>query len=248
MTTIKETFTLPSKGLVYSQEINPKVTLRSMTTDEEMLRLSPNENEYETACNLIDRCIEGDFPISAYDLCLGDYQFLLTKLWLVTYGSEYKVVIQCPNCGEYTSGSINLSDIEVHELDDENFILENEFELPISKAKVKLSLQTPRMLDKIKEKSKSKRIKTKTSQNFELLYSAMSLISEVDGKQMNEINLESFVRKLPLKDVYFIIQKGDELNGKVGLDNSVIAKCSNCSYDIITNFRLEPKLLGPQYN
>ena len=76
----------------------------------------------------------------------------------------------------------------------------------------------------------------------------MSLISEVDGKQMNEINLESFVRKLPLKDVYFIIQKGDELNGKVGLDNSVIAKCSNCSYDIITNFRLEPKLLGPQYN
>ena len=248
MITIKETFTLPSKGLVYSTKINPKVTLRSMTTEDEMLRLSPNENDYESSCELIDRCIEGDFPLSSYDLCLGDYQFLLTKLWLVTYGSEYKVVIQCPNCGEVTNASVDLSEIEVHELDEEDFELENEFELPMSKSKVKLSLQTPRMLDSIKEKAKNKRRKTKTSTNFELLFSAMSLISEVDGKPMNEMSLEAFIRKLPLKDVYFIIQKGDELNGKVGLDNSVIAKCSNCNYEIITNFRFEPRFLGPQYN
>ena len=100
MVTIKETFTLPSKGLIYGQEINPKVTLRSMTTEDEMIRLSPSDSDYESSCELIDRCIEGEFPIKTYDLCLGDYQFLLTKLWLVTYGSEYKVVIQCPNCGE----------------------------------------------------------------------------------------------------------------------------------------------------
>ena len=249
MVTIKETFTLPSKGLVYSQKINPKITLRSMTTEDEMIRLSPSDNDYESTCELIDRCIEGDFPISSYDLCLGDYQFLLTKLWLVTYGSEYKVVIQCPNCGEVTNGSINLGEIEVHELDeDKELILDNEIELPIAKNKIKLSLQTPRKLDIIKEKAKEKRRKTKTNNNFEILFSAMSLISEVDGKQMNELNLESFVRKLSLKDVYYIIQKGDELNGKVGLDNSVIAKCSNCKYEIITNFRFEPKLLGPQYN
>ena len=248
MTTIKETFILPSKGLVYNQKINPKVTLRSMTTEDEMLRLSPNENDYETSCELIDRCIEGEFPISSYDLCLGDYQYLLTKLWLVTYGSEYKVVIQCPNCGEVTTGSVNLGEIEVHELDEDNFVFENEFELPVSKKRVKLSLQTPRMLDTIKEKAKEKRRKTKTSNNFELLFSAMSLVSEVDGKAMNELNLETFIRKLSLKDVYFIIQKGDELNGKVGLDNSVVAKCSNCNYDIITNFRFEPRFLGPQYN
>ena len=247
MITIKETFTLPSKGLVYGQKINPKVTLRSMTTEDEMLRLSPNDSDYQTSCELIDRCIEGEFPISSYDLCLGDYQFLLTKLWLVTYGSDYKVVIQCPNCGEITNASVNLGEIEVHELDDD-FVLDTEVELPMSKSKVKLSLQTPRMLDAIKEKAKEKRRKTKTSNNFELLFSAMSLISEVDGKKMNELNLEAFIRKLPLKDVYFIIQKGDEINGKVGLDNSVIAKCSNCNYEIITNFRFEPKFLGPQYN
>lgn len=247
-TIIKETFTLPSKGLVYGQKINPKVTLRSMTTEDECARLSPNENKYENPCELLDKCIVGDFPISAYDLCLGDYQYLITKLWIVTYGSEYKVAIQCPNCKNVVAATINLSEIEVHELDEENFVLENEFELPVTKHKVKLALQTPRQIDLIAEKARQKRRDTKTSNYFELLYSALALITKVDDKVMNELNLESFVRSLPLKDVYFIINKGDELNGKVGLDTSVVAKCSNCNYQSITNFRLEPELLGPQYN
>ena len=244
--TIQETFTLPSKGLVYNQKIPSKVTLRSVTTEEEMRRLSPNDSDYESTCDLIDSCLVTKLPISAYDLCMGDYQYLLTKLWLVSYGKDYKVVIQCPNCDEVTQATVNLETIEVHELDEDNFNLDMDIELPVTKKKIKLSMQTPRMLDTIKEKAKNLRRKTKTNLNYELMFSAMSLISEVDGKEMNEMNLEALIKKLPVKDIYYIINKGDELNGKVGLDTSVIAKCSNCNYEVVTNFRLEPKLFGPQ--
>ena len=41
--TIAESYTLPSKGLVYEKPVNPKVTLRSMTVEEEMKRLAPSE-------------------------------------------------------------------------------------------------------------------------------------------------------------------------------------------------------------
>lgn len=243
--TVQETFTLPSKGKLYSQDIPEKVLLRSMTTEDEMARLSPSEGEYDVICRTIDDCIVGDFPISSYDMCLGDYQYLLTKLQLVSYGKEYKTVMQCPNCNDVVRATVNLDEIEVFTFDEEN-PPETTFELPVSKKKVTLSFQTPRMLDAIKEKAKKKRRETKTNHNFELMYSAMSLISAVDGKEMNEMNLETFVKKLPVKDVYFIINKGDELNGKVGLDNSVIAKCSNCNYQVVTKFRLEPKFFGPQ--
>ena len=54
---IKETFTLPSKGLVYDEKINPNITLRSMTTMEEMKRLSPSDLEYKTISEIIDDCI-----------------------------------------------------------------------------------------------------------------------------------------------------------------------------------------------
>ena len=40
--TIAEYFTIPSKGLIYNQQVAPDIKMRSMTTIEEMKRLSPS--------------------------------------------------------------------------------------------------------------------------------------------------------------------------------------------------------------
>jgi hypothetical protein len=81
---IAEEYTLPSLGKVYTQKINPLVKLRSMTTEEEMKRLSPSERQYKNLCDIIDDCIVEPIGISAYDMCIADYQFLLHKLRIVT--------------------------------------------------------------------------------------------------------------------------------------------------------------------
>ena len=68
--TIVNEFTLPSQGLVYNKEINPRVKLRSMTTAEEMKRLNHSERPYRLMAEVINDCIVDNTGIDVYDLCI----------------------------------------------------------------------------------------------------------------------------------------------------------------------------------
>ena len=83
--TIVENYTLPSKGLIYKTPINPEITIRSMTLAEEMRRLQISEDLYRPMSEVIDDCIESKLPMSSYDMCLGDYHFLLHKLYCLLH-------------------------------------------------------------------------------------------------------------------------------------------------------------------
>ena len=111
--TISEFFTLPSDGKVYSELIDPQIELRSMTTAEEMRRMSPNDHIYENLCSIIDDCLVKGPNISSYDMCLGDYQFLLYKLRLVTYGSEYNVPVKIARLSQTFGAGVEKNDNRV---------------------------------------------------------------------------------------------------------------------------------------
>ena len=113
--TIFESFILPSKGLIYDKEVNPQITLRSMTTMEEMKRLSPTETPYKVMSDIIEACMQEKPAIPVYDMSLGDYQFLLHKIRIVSYGPEYKMLIKCNECGQVTESIADLDSLEVHE-------------------------------------------------------------------------------------------------------------------------------------
>ena len=98
--TIAESYVLPSRGLIYDIPVKAEVKIRSMTTEEEMRRQAPSDTPYKVMCDIIEECLIEKPGISVYDMCLGDYQFLLHKLRVVTYGTEYKMMVTCPNCGE----------------------------------------------------------------------------------------------------------------------------------------------------
>ena len=61
-----------------------------MTTVEEMRRLAPSEHTYKNLCELIDDCMVEPIGMSVYDMHLADYQYLLHRLRIVTYGVDYK--------------------------------------------------------------------------------------------------------------------------------------------------------------
>lgn len=244
---LKESFVLPSRGLVYGTEFNPKITLKSMTTLDELKRNSKYDTEYKVMSDIIESCIEEKLPVHVYDMCIGDYQFLLHKLRTVTYGKEYKMYIQCPNCQEIVESKIDLDTLTELVFDPET-IGSREITLPVSGHKVVLSFQTPHMLDTIDERAKELKNKNKDHIDYRMLFLTMSFIKEYDGKQLDPVMLETVVRKLPLKDVKYIIQKGDELNGKVGLDTSVIAKCPSCGYETVGTFRFGPEFWSPTFD
>lgn len=244
---IFETFTLPSKGLVYDTPINPEITLRSMNTLDELLRCSPSETPYKVMCDIIEGCMKEKPAIHVYDMCIGDYQFLLHKIRIVTYGSDYKMSVTCPNCNDFVEVNANLDSLDIIEYNEEYENLK-EITLPISNHFIELKYQTPRDLDTIERRNKEIQRKLKTSVDYKLIYTLMSLIKTVDGQVLNSIQLEEFVKKLPMKDVNYLINTADKLNKSIGIDNTVLAKCSHCGYEMVVPFRLTSEFFGPSIN
>jgi len=243
--TISESYSLPSKGLMYDKPIDPDFTIRSMTTAEEMKRLSPTETPYKVMSDIIEECLVKKLEIPIYDLCIGDYQFLLHKLRIVTYGSEYKMAVQCPSCGEISISTTNLDSLTVTEHDDSVHELTS-VTLPQTGKKIELRLQTPRTIEEVATRTKEikKRMKDLTSDPG-FIVTLQSLIRTVDGQVLNPASLETFVRKLPMKDANILLQAAKKLNGKVGLDTDVLAKCGSCGYDVVTTFRFTSEFFGP---
>ncbi len=243
--TIAESYVLPSRGLIYDEPVKAEVKIRSMTTEEEMRRLAPSDTPYKVMCDIIEDCLLEKPGISVYDMCLGDYQFLLHKLRVVTYGPEYKMMVQCPNCGESFETKISLDDLQEIEYDEKLNELKRIF-LPQSKKEVKIRFQTPRSLDDIAVRTKEMKRKIKTlGYDPGLVLTLESLIDTVDNQKLQPIALETFIRKLPMRDVNLIIQTADKLNRGVGLDSAVEVQCGSCGYNAVTTFRITSEFFGP---
>lgn len=243
---IAEEFVLPSKGKVYSQEVNPVVKLRSMTTQEEMKRLAPSERAYKNICEIIDDCMIDNPGISAYDMCLSDYQFLLHKLRIVTYGSEYHLSTKCPHCRSEQDSVVNLNDLETVEFDAENLTKIMEFTLPKTGKKIKIRLQTPRMIDDVATRSKEVKKKSRGQDGESaFLYNVASLIETIDGKRIDPVKKEDFVRNLPMMDTNYIVKHSQKLVESFGLDTSLDMFCPTCGLDYTTFFRVTAEFFGP---
>lgn len=241
---IAESYTLPSKGLIYEETVNPEIILGSMKTKHEMMRLSASENNNKIMADIIDDCIVGNPEISTYDMCLGDYQYLMYKLRTVTFGPEYEMFGICPYCGSENNITVNLDELEVNEYTEELADLLT-LELPVSKHEVTLTLQTPRILDKINRKVAEDRRRKKTTDNPALLYTITTSIVELDGEEPNPFSLEEVIKDLPMKDTNLLLNRINEINSKIGVQLDVDATCSVCGKYFVAPFRIFPSFFRP---
>ena len=242
--TIQETFKLPSNGQIYDKPINPEITLRSMTTMDELRRLSSSDLPYKNMCEMIDDCMVGNKELSSYDMCLGDYQFLLHKLRIVTYGKDYNMVVQCPNCGKVEDKIFNLEDLEILEWDENDRELFS-LHLPKSDKDILLTYQTPRMLDNVVKRKRELLAKHKDMLDPSLVLTVMSGIDLVDGNKLTRVELERFVQNLPMGDTNLILQRMDAINQKVGIDVVIGNHCDQCGYDYLSTFHSSKEFFRP---
>lgn len=246
--TISEYCELPSKGLIYNKPVNAQIKMRSMTTEEEMRRLSHTEYPYKTLSEIIDACIVEPCGISSYDMCLGDYQYLLHRLRVVTYGSDYPSSSRCPICHSANKIILNLDKIPVFSPDMEEYNALREVELPTSKKVVRLRYQTPRDVDEIsKEEMEFRQRNPESTINISLLITLRHIIETVDNKVVPATQLEQFLRKLPMRDTNMLLQHAAKLNDKVGIDTKINNVCSNprCGAKYQTTFRISTEFFGP---
>lgn len=244
--TIAEEYTLPSLGKVYSTKVNPVVKLKSMTTEHEMKRLSPSERPNKNLCEIIDDCFVENPGISAYDMCLADFQFLLYKLRIVTYGTSYPVDTTCPFCGSVTDDVIKLDELEVTQFNGQDFSELIEFVLPKTQKKVKLRMQTPRMIDNVTIRNKELQKKSKgKSGDSAFLFTLQEIVDTVDGQELDPVKKEDFLRKLPMMDTNYIMKKAQKLVESFGMNTVVERTCPVCGLDYRSSFRINGEFFGP---
>lgn len=245
MATIREDFELPSKGKIYGKKFDPHFTLRSMTTEDEMRRLAPSQNPYKSMSDIIESCLENKFPISVYDLCLGDYTYLLHKLRVVTYGADYNLRFTCPSCGKSEIITINLDDMKVDTYNDNIKELMNVM-LPVSKNEVTLRFQTPRDLDRISRDARQmKEDFPEMEGDPTILLTLQSLIESVDGAPIDPIMIKETLKKLPMRDTNAISKTATKLNSSIGIDTNLHIRCSGCGAEVDTPFRYTSEFFGP---
>ena len=242
--TIAEEFTLPSGGKVYSSKVNANIKLRSMTTEEEMKRLGHSPYVYKMFSDMIDNCLIEKPGISTYDMCLGDYQFLLYKLRTVTYGPDYKIQSFCPICNKLNKITVNLDDLKINTYN-ESLNKSLEFQLPVSKKLIKIRWQTPRMLDEVEKLVKEENSKSFDSVESAVLYNVVYLIDTIDGITYDDVKKEMFVRKLPMRDTNCILQHAKKLVGTVGIDTTFSHKCEGCGQEYKISLPITGEFFGP---
>ena len=243
--TINETFTLPSKGFVYASTIAPDITLRSMTTQEEMKRLSHSDLPYKNMCEIIDDCIVSDCGISSYDMCLADYRFLLYMLRVVTYGPAYKLTTTCPYCGTTNNETVDLLLLDVKDVDMGDIEYYSKFELPITKSKIELKLQTPRMVDTAQYNAKEFKKRSGSSIDSSTVFVIQELIKTIDDEAPNRLTVTDWIRSLPMADTNTILTYADRLNDSFGVNSELHCLCDICGVEYYTALRSNREFFRP---
>lgn len=243
--TIAESYTIPSKGMVYDAPVKASVKVRSMTAEDEMKRLASSDTPYKLMSDLIESCLIEKPGISVYDMCIGDYEFLLHKLRIVTYGPEYKMSARCPECNNIFTTTYNLDDLAIKEYT-EDFDKAKVITLPMTGKLVELNFQTPRTLDNIARRKRdilSKNPEMTTDPGIILTLAAA--ICKMDGQVLREDQKEAIVRKLPMRDANYLLQSAIKLNEMVGLDTAFTTTCPHCNAEIQSTFRITPEFFSP---
>ena len=244
--TVAEGYRLPSGGEIYDIPVNPQVELRSMTARDEMKRLNPSSSQFKTLADIIEGCMIEKPKVHVYDMALADYEYLLHKVRVVTYGTGYKIGLACPYCGEIINTEINLDQLQLKDFSMDTFEELRNFTLPDAGKLITLNFSTPRRLDEIDVKVKDLRRRfPKADIDFNTQVLLETMVNSVDGEKLSHTAMETFINSLTARDLLKILNNLDKLNQSFGLDNKIFVDCPKCGEEISSFFRFGTEFFRP---
>ena len=200
-----ETVPLPSRGVTYPVEEGmhgrETVDIRAMTAREEDILTSRALIKKGTVIShLLKSCLT-DHTINPDAMLAGDRNAIMTALRITGYGADYNVEVDCPQCGERSKQSFDLTSLPIKRLDIEPVALGVnlfEFELPVTKKKVRFKFLTGRDEQEIMITAERKKKTGMQGQNLVTtrLQHAIVSIEGVDDKT----KIGMFIRNMPARD------------------------------------------------
>lgn len=238
-----ESYQLPSRGILY-EDIPEEVTIRNMTTSEEKTLLGSG--------NAIDRVME-KCMVEPNDLDLGelivpDKHFLLLKLRILSYGSDYHVTYTCQNrtCGEKHEYKIDLDDLDIMYLDDD-FVEPFEIILPMSGDTLELRILRDKDVKKIDKRAKKIKRKTKgRAGRMDYIYRMARYIVSVNGEDKTTDEAKGYVEKLHARDSAYIKDRMGKV--EVGYDTKIYRDCPYCGSEVEFELPITEEFFRPRFD
>lgn len=242
----QETYTLPSKGLAYSESdgIPSAITLRRMTTKEDKIRMR-NESDDRIRKDLLQACIVE--PIDAGKLKLLDANYLLFRLRSISLLNDiYKVECRCKYCGTNFIHEVNLSDVPVKYLTKEA-MKKMKLELPISKAKLDFKFPSLNDMIRMSDGIADYFAKFPTADRGEVLYtlSLMLYLDKVNGHTLLSEEKENYIDSLDLLDSRAIRDNVNGIDLTFGFTDILKTKCPNCEEEVEHTLPITSELFSP---
>lgn len=255
----QETYTLPSKGLFYTEEdkIPASITLRRMTTKEDKIRLR-NQSEFTIRRDILQACILNE-GVDAGKLKLIDANFLLFRLRTISLLTDlYKVHCICPFCNAEFVHELNLNDIPIKYMDKKSLSLLS-VKLPIESELATQKQGRPTdIIVNLKLPSLDETIKT--AEDFaeyrksfpdvdvsDYLYNATNLqyIKDINGNRLMKEELADLLDKLDIVDNRKLMSQINLLQDIYGFEDEITAQCPACHEDVIHGLPITSELFTP---
>jgi len=183
-----EIIDLPSKGKVYSPESplsKGTIEIKYMTAREEDILASQNLIRKGVVLDKLFESVVVEEGVDINDICIGDKNAILLATRILGYGAQYDVEVNDPFTGEAQKVAIDLSKIQIKEVDESLLNSENkyEFELPTAKKKIIFKLLTHKDEKDIQAEilALQRLSKDKDSVSADVSTRLRYMIQEVDG-------------------------------------------------------------------
>lgn len=237
---------LPTRGILYNEAygIPEEITIRNITTKEEKVLYGSSGDK--ALDRVIKSCILEPKAINLDHLVAADKHYLLMRLRMHTYGSDYHVEYRCPNCGENHEYKIDLAEQPVHELED-GFVEPIEFTLPVNGDKVTIKLLRGTDLNEIEKRVKRLKKNAKESEgDLDYVIRMARYIQTVNDESLSEPEKQGYVEKLHGRDSAYFWHRINKI--KLGYDTNVQEECKGCGEEIEFGLPMTVEFFRPRFD
>ena len=229
---------LPSKGLLNPEIPDGKVTQRCMMVSDQKY-LAGSQSSGSQIHELIQRTITAPEGFDVSNLSLPDTLYLLFKLRVLSYGSEYSFRVRCPECGRKIDVNVDLSTLMVETLeegyqDDLSVVLPHRGDTVYTK--ILTNADVEEMNNEIKRR-KRKNPNDESDYILRIVYSISKIKIAKDKSELTHpIDIERYVNSLTDLDASAIIATRDSVS--FGVSPIIETRCPECreNVDITMNF------------
>jgi len=191
---------LPSQGLLYPNK-KSKIKVEFLNAMDENILSSPNISENESVIDILIKRKVKDLGFDVDDLLIGDKIAIIMFLRVSGFGDKYEQYVWDKKLNKMVEGEIDLTKLKQKKLTvtpDENGCFD--YELPISKHKIKFKLMTTKDETIVQQKNKSLQERTNSKENFTPILKLEQSIMSIDGEK-DKLKLSNMIKRLKILDI-----------------------------------------------